>query len=335
MSDIGTAALGIGTGIITNTINQAMGLNQAENLQNLSIAGQKELADYNYNKQLELFEATGLKGQARQAREAGLNPAILYAKGGAGGQTNTSVPSISAQSGQRMDTVAGMEITNRLALQEATIKNLMANARKTEVEANKIEGVDTANTEANTNYTNLKSAEQEFNNEIAKVNAEIAKDTQTDHTVEIQANARAAVARMESAEAKADIDQDTIDDEIYRIGQESIGSMLKNQATIAGTKLTQRQTSAITEQLTQGFMQILINRRNALANEKNADTNVLDQINKSQYNSESIRNLFNASAKTLLLILISGSSELRRTKRKQIRQHSFAIRITSRKTPPL
>ena len=60
MSDIGTAALGIGTGIITNTINQAMGLNQAENLQNLSIAGQKELADYNYNKQLELFEATPL-----------------------------------------------------------------------------------------------------------------------------------------------------------------------------------------------------------------------------------------------------------------------------------
>lgn len=302
-NQIGGAALGIGTG----QLNNYQTMQNQNSLQGSAIRGQMQLANHQLGNQLALFNATGYEAQVRQMKQAGLNPALMYKGGGAGGSVATNTPSISQTAAPKVEnkTMEGMALANQTAVTQAEIQLKKEQARLVGIQADNEAGVNKDNTVANTAYTNLKAVEQGFNNGMAQIRAEIAKHTQVDATVQIQANAREAIAKMESSEARADIDQETIDEEIYRIGQESIGAMLRNKATRAGINLTRRQTTAITEQLTQGLQHVLIARRNANTNEKNADTNVQSQLQDEKY-KEGLLELGNEKLTQDMLMGVAG-----------------------------
>ena len=88
-SQAASGLIGTGMGLLLEGHNDRRQLRQQEKLQNLEIKGSKELTDYNAAKQLEMWKATNYPAQVEQMKLAGLNPALAYGMGGAGGVTAT------------------------------------------------------------------------------------------------------------------------------------------------------------------------------------------------------------------------------------------------------
>lgn len=91
----------IGTNAAEGLINSGMGLllaghndkrqiKQQRKLQDLQIAGQKEMALFNYEQQMKLWNDTNYAAQKAQMEKAGLNPALMYGMSGGGGATTAA-----------------------------------------------------------------------------------------------------------------------------------------------------------------------------------------------------------------------------------------------------
>lgn len=103
-----------------------------------------EMGNYNYNKQLEMWKATGPLGQMEQLKKAGLNPALMYGKSGPGGMLAAPATPGHANAGNANAGIeAGMGMQLATGLQQAQIENLKADTAKKQAEAEKTAGVDT------------------------------------------------------------------------------------------------------------------------------------------------------------------------------------------------
>src|ERR1044072_4182703 len=83
------AGAGVGTklGLALENHNDQRQYEQQQRLQELQIQGQKDMADYNRNNQIKMWEATNYPAQVNQLKLAGLNPGLMYGMGGGGGTT--------------------------------------------------------------------------------------------------------------------------------------------------------------------------------------------------------------------------------------------------------
>ena len=81
--------LGLMSGLMAGdpAVNQ---IRQQQRLNELQIAGNKELANYSQNLQKDMWNYTNYENQIEHLKSAGLNPALMYAKGGVGGQTGSA-----------------------------------------------------------------------------------------------------------------------------------------------------------------------------------------------------------------------------------------------------
>jgi len=85
--DTVSSATNTGLGLIVGGINDRRQIKQQGKLQEMQIKGMKEMADYNYGKQLQMWQDTGYEAQKAQMKAAGLNPGLMYGMSGGGGQT--------------------------------------------------------------------------------------------------------------------------------------------------------------------------------------------------------------------------------------------------------
>ena len=128
----GGAILGLGSTMVGN----ALGLGNAQDLQALQIAGQKELAQYNQELALDMWNKTNYSAQRKHMEKAGLNVGLMYGKGGGGGATTASNPG--NVSGQQANNKSGMlEGMAMMLQQEATKANI--EVARTQAEKNKAE----------------------------------------------------------------------------------------------------------------------------------------------------------------------------------------------------
>ena len=180
--------LGLMTGLAAGdpAVNQ---IRQQQRLNELQIAGNEELANYSQNLQKDMWNYTNYENQIKHLKAAGLNPALMYAKGGVGGQTG------SANAGQVAGSHASSEAEreaigiqrNAQMLQTAMnitqMQNIKADTKVKEAEAEKIRGVDTEYTKSqtdvnianikligeNTENTRLRNLGQETQNSLLKL----------------------------------------------------------------------------------------------------------------------------------------------------------------------
>lgn len=219
--------------------DRAMG-NQRE-LMGLANRYAMDLTNHNAYANYKLWEATGLPTQARLAKEAGMSIGLLYGKGGGGGVTGISgssanTPSAPMSSGSGAPNAMGLAtVGSEVALNEAL-------ADKAKAEADKIRGADTKNTEASTALTNANAAFRE-------IEVEIAKDTQVDKTIQIEAESRKAVGEMESAEARGEIDKETVQTEIEMVKTRAVGLQLQNDLTRAGINVSKKQLEVMAAEI--------------------------------------------------------------------------------------
>lgn len=173
----GNAAQGIMgglTGMLFAGYNDRRQMKQQTKLQNLQIAGDKELTDYNFNKELQMWKDTGYGPQMQQLKEAGLNPALIYGTGGSGGMTTDIKPGQvnGADAPKGGGEVMGMAIASmQMQLMNAQRKNIEADTQNkeaqtgaipTQIEKTKSETqlniANTGNTQADTELKQIQSS---------------------------------------------------------------------------------------------------------------------------------------------------------------------------------
>ena len=158
-------------------------------LNNMALSLNKNMYDYQMNRQFEFWDKTNYKAQVEQIRKAGLNPALLYGKGGGMGATtgNASAGNFQSQAGSdtsRMDVNLGRQAqVMQMALLASQKANIDADTEMKKADAEKTKGVDTENVKAKTNEieanieqikaltnnTNLRSIGQEITNDLLKL----------------------------------------------------------------------------------------------------------------------------------------------------------------------
>lgn len=258
----GNSVLGSLIGLATAGWQDRRQIEQQKKLQELQEAGNKRMADYQQKLAMEMWEKTNYPAQVEQLKLAGLNPGLLYGKGGGGGTTaNASVGSVSGGSassgqGEILQGIGLMQQQQQMRLQNAQIKVLESQANKNNVDAKKAEGVDTdlANkqieslsqgienakaqkllTEADVYLRNLQSS-------MESINIDFNKRTFDDRADEILWNAKRTFELMKQAENETYISNSTMKNKISIVNAEVIKSWLTNALVEADIKLRKAQT---------------------------------------------------------------------------------------------
>lgn len=204
-----SGAVNAGMGLMLGGIQDKRQVRQQKRLTNIQIDAQKHLADFNFQKQLEMWKATNYGAQMEELNKAGLNPALLYGMGGGGGTTagtggGTGVSGgIAAGHSGEVQQMLGMGIQRELLL--AQKENIQADTDLKKADA-KNKGADTENKyltneflmktmEDRIDIINTDRARQIEELDIAIGNKKVERATRMKRIEEI--NLRAATALIE------------------------------------------------------------------------------------------------------------------------------------------
>lgn len=169
-------AIGAGMGLLLEKHNDRRQLNMQQKLQNMQIAGQQQMTEYNMQKQFEMWQKTNYPAQMQELKKAGLNPGLMYGMGGGGG-TTANVSSGSVTGGQAHGTsgdamaAAGMGL--QLKLLQAQTDLTKAQADKTTAEIPNVEKTG-KNIEASTSSITQGVSNQKAQEVLTKIQSEIA-----------------------------------------------------------------------------------------------------------------------------------------------------------------
>lgn len=254
-------AVGSGMGLLLQGGQDRRQLKQESKLQELNIAGQKEMAEFNLQQQMKLWEQTNYRAQMEQLQKAGLNPGLIYGMSGGGGATTATQPSHVPQGAGPKgggEAVAGMGIQAGLAA--AQMELIKAQADNVKADTAKKQGVDTQ--EAQTRIasltqgiTNAKAQEKMLQVENALKNMELAetKYSQADRMDYIYYQTKQAMIALEMAERESFIQKATLNQKIDIIRAEAIGAAIKNALAENQITLNKAQIQKWTAEISQGL----------------------------------------------------------------------------------
>jgi len=145
-----------------------------KDLMDIQFKNQQELNRQGQALQLDTWNKTGYPAQVAMLKDAGLNPGLVYAKGGTPGTTGSQGGgSASMGSSQMRREPRYMELGQSLMM-SAQIKLMEAEANKANTEAKKIGGVDTQLAESNIKKIIAETQNTEVKTELTKIEANIA-----------------------------------------------------------------------------------------------------------------------------------------------------------------
>lgn len=123
-------------------------------LMNQQYGNQRMLNEHGHDLQMDMWNKTNYGAQVDHMKEAGLNPALMYGSAGQGGTTGSQTGGSASKGNSQQGKV--MDMQNMLM--GAQINDLNASAKKKDVEANKLKGVDTDLTGQQTNESKQREA---------------------------------------------------------------------------------------------------------------------------------------------------------------------------------
>lgn len=228
MGPIGTAALGIGTGIAEGVAGQIFG----EMNQKRALRGQKKALEQQNAAAMDIWEKTNYKAQMGQLEKAGLNAGLIYGMGGAGGTLGGS--SATAE-GTATPISMGIDAA-QLALMKAQKENIeadtankLAGKGKTEAEtpgAAARSTMDTQEAESRKGWTKVMSetygSELEARQALAKTTYDLWADGK------LKEGAEAEIAAKLKANAKTDKEIEAINKGIEKMGVDIKTGKLNN-----------------------------------------------------------------------------------------------------------
>lgn len=267
----------IGENIINQTIGQGMGMlfgaqqdarqfKQQDKLNANQLKYNKQAAEHARELSMKTWRETNLPAQMAMADEAGLNPALLYGQGGAGGQTvggNTSGVNGGNAGDPNAGVGMGMQMASQLALQKAQKENIEADTDNKKAQAN-TQGAQAENLVAQTALTN-------FQSKIAEIEGKIKESTRQDVEQEIAMNAQKAINENEIAFQKATISKATQQEQINQIRAEAVGATIKNDLMRAGIQVDNAKVKQIASEIQQKWRELELKGEANRINESNND----------------------------------------------------------------
>jgi hypothetical protein len=182
LSAIAPTIVGTGMGLLMQKQQDQRQLEQQNKLSEQQAKWDTAASNRNTVQQMDLWNKTGYAAQVGQLKEAGLNPALMYAKGGAGGSTqaattNRNAPDAPKSSGMEItQSIQGMQQAMQLQLLQAQKENIEADTKNKLVDAEKKSGVDTDNVKTNTLNTKQDTENKILDGVLKKYTGLEAKD---------------------------------------------------------------------------------------------------------------------------------------------------------------
>lgn len=197
----------------------------------------KEQAKYNQGLAMEYWNYTNWENQVDHLKKAGLNPALMYAKGGTGGQTGGGQAQGVGLSPSNQEAVKAQQIG--MALQLAQLKSQIevneSVAKKNTAEAEKTAGADTeaakAQAKLNERLTSLQDTVEKVMNSQEQLNAA--------NYFKVQAEERRVWEEVRELVRNNEIGDTTKEEAIAKVGIENWNRIVDGFETIARTKLTE------------------------------------------------------------------------------------------------
>lgn len=286
------SAVNAGMGLLLQGVNDRRQLRQQEKLQNLQIAGNKQLTDYNFAKQMEMWKNTNYPAQMAMLKAAGLNPALIYENGGMGAQTNITQGNITGgqapTGGQEIPQMMAMGLTREL--QQAQIENIKAQTDKTRAEVPKIgaeiNSINQAITESierigniKQQTKNLQAQEQLTNLEsgLKQLQQQYESATIQDRIKLLNTTLQQAQQSLRLITTDADINDETKQNQIKQVEASLFLTYAQTRLATSAKHLTDQQIQTEQAKLNQIAAQIVQGARRLDIDKMNAETHRTEQ----------------------------------------------------------
>lgn len=227
-------ATSAGSGLVGGLVGQIFAgandrrqLNQDRKLKQQQMLFDKEMTDYNYGKQLQMWKDTNYGAQVEQMEKAGINPGLLYGMSGGGGTTVGSGGGAHVGGG---GAPAGGGEAIGMGLQMMQMQLMKAQAEKLEAETKNI-GADTGLKGAQTGNVTEDTKGKWLNNEFLDKSLNDRLDT-------INSEALIAVENLMQEQTQTGLDRATVIQKAELIKQDAIGAGLRNMLIEAQTQST-------------------------------------------------------------------------------------------------
>ena len=232
----------------------------------------REQADYSTDLAKNYWDYTNFENQVKHMKEAGLNPALFYAKGGQGGSTGggqaqgVGLPSTTPTMARIQAQGMGAQLQNILSQVELN----KAVAKKTDAEADKIKGVDTQLAEAEAKLkeriANLQDTVEKVLNSQEKMNAA--------NYFKIQAEERKVWEEARKAVVDADVAEKTKDANIEAAAIANWKNILAGVESISRTKLNEQQIEKLKNDMAVAWANVALGEK-SVSNEADRIANDL------------------------------------------------------------
>lgn len=243
-----------------------------EYLMNKQAELNREQADYSTDLAKNYWDYTNFENQVKHMKEAGLNPALFYAKGGQGGSTGggqaqgVGLPSTTPTMARIQAQGMGAQLQNILSQVELN----KAVAKKTDAEADKIKGVDTQLAEAEAKLkeriANLQDTVEKVLNSQEKMNAA--------NYFKIQAEERKVWEEARKAVVDADVAEKTKDANIEAAAIANWKNILAGVESISRTKLNEQQIEKLKNDMAVAWANVALGEK-SVSNEADRIANDL------------------------------------------------------------
>lgn len=261
--------IGAGMGLALEDHNDYRQQRQAQELGQIQVGLTEQLQNHSMELQQQMWNNTSYPAQVAMMEKAGLNPAMMYAKGGPGGVTGSPSGSVSGQSAQQNPGEAmqgagmGLQTAAQLRLLSAQAANIEADTKLKQVDADKKAGVDTQNVAADTNLKNTQIASlnkgiegtdaeikmKQAQTALTELNTNILQATKPFTIQEAGAKAVEAMQLAHQAVNNSDISDATKQDKIQIANAEAIRGFLTNALVNAEITNTKSDTNLKNEQI--------------------------------------------------------------------------------------
>lgn len=288
-------------------------LKQQERLMGLQMKGQREMQDYANEKQLEMWEKTGVVGQMEQIKKAGLNPAMMYGGGGAGGATvgnnagmGVSGADAAKRSGSEAEAVMSMGL--QAQMMQAQIELLKSQANKNNVDAGKAAGVDTdlvnasiSNIRAKTGNIQADTQLKDIDRRIKEVELDLKNATFNDVVNEIYQESKEATQQTEMIFRRNKIEKELFPEMIASTKAELASVGIKNELMRAQTANTEEGTKLTSQQITESLTKVNVMIKNYMLAELQSEFSGRT-ISETERNNAHYRMINDISASTKLSV---------------------------------